>query len=117
MEEVQGKSVVGSQDRYVICLAEEELLAVAGELPRFVQSVVGGKRIHKSTAYRWALQGVRGRRLPTVRIARRLYTSKRAFSWWCARLADDLLDAGAMEEPVSVPRGVEDVLRRAGIRG
>lgn len=104
---------------YDINLVSEELIAISGDLPRFVQGLVGGKRIHKSTAYRWALRGVRGRRLPTVRVAHRLFTSPGAFSWWAARLADDLLGAGeSLEEGERAPdqAGVEDVLRRAGIR-
>lgn len=107
-------------DQYKIDVgADEELIAVSGELPRFVQTLVGGKRVHNSTAYRWALQGVRGRRLPTVRIASRLYTSKAAFAWWAAKLADDLIEVGepAVQEPPSTAiNRVEEVLRRAGIR-
>jgi len=107
-------------DSYKIDLDAEELLALSGDLPKYVQQVVGGRRIHKSTVYRWALRGVRGRRLPTVRVARQLYTSKGAFSWWASKLADDLVPAAPIQEEESLEpdaiNGIEDVLRRAGIR-
>ena len=106
-------------ETYRIEIGADELIAVAGDLPRFVQGLVGGKRVHNSTAYRWALRGVRGRRLPTVRVAGRLYTSKGAFSWWAAKMADDLVEAGSViDEPSQKldANSVEDVLRRAGIR-
>ena len=108
-----------SETSYVIDASKEELVDVARGLPRFVHDLVGGKRIHKSTAYRWALQGVRGRRMPTVRVAGRLYTSKEAFSWWSAVLAQDLVDtdaAAGTADGGSAPRGVEETLRRAGVR-
>lgn len=108
-----------TDDDYKIDIETEELLAVSGALPKFVRSLVGGRAVHNSTAYRWALQGVRGRRLPTVRIASRLYTSKAAFSWWSGKLAGDLID---VDKTVGEPdqeelSAVEDTLRRAGIRG
>ena len=80
-----GEEVRVADEAYEIDLVAEELIAVSGDLPRFVQELTGGRRIHNSTAYRWALRGVCGRRLPTVRVARRLYTSRDAFSWWASK--------------------------------
>lgn len=106
-------------ERYRICVANEALIAIRDELANFVQRVVRGRRIHNSTAYRWALRGLRGIRLPTVRIGGRLYTSESAFSWWATELSDEIVgvvsdradgDDGSGED------GVLDVLKRAGIR-
>lgn len=108
-----------ADEAYEIDLVAEELIAVSGDLPRFVQELTGGRRIHNSTAYRWALRGVCGRRLPTVRVARRLYTSRDAFSWWASKLAHDLVDEESSTCEIEVeprPQHVEDTLRRAGIR-
>lgn len=107
-------------EKYEIDLNNEEILALSDDLPRYVRELVKGKRIHKSTAYRWALRGVRGRRLPTVRIASRLYTTKGAFSWWVSKLSEDLVGVtpSAGEESVGPEKGegIDEILRRAGIK-
>lgn len=106
-------------DAYKIDAGTERLIAIRDELARFVKGVVGGKRIHNSTAYRWALKGVRGRLLPTVRIGSRLYTSAGAFSWWARELAEDLTKVAADEggdEGETTGPDVSEILRRAGIK-
>lgn len=106
--------------RYEIRIGVERLIAIRDELARFVQRVVRGKRIHNSTAYRWALRGVRGRRLPTARIGGRLFTSEGAFSWWASMLAQDLGEQELAEQGGRAPEpsvDVAEVLRRAGIKG
>lgn len=109
-------------DAYRIEVGDDALVSVGSELAKYVQGLVGGRRIHKSTAYRWVLEGVRGRRLPAVRVGGRLYTSPGAFSWWSRMLAQDLLrdvdgtGGGSAGEPLR-ESDVVDVLRRAGIKG
>ena len=45
-----------------------------------------GKKIHVSTLWRWACQGVRGVRLETVRMGGVIYTSKEALQRFFAQL-------------------------------
>lgn len=50
--------------------------------------------LHRSAPYRWARQGIRGIRLPTVRIGGRRYTSEEAIAWWTAALTATGQEAG-----------------------
>jgi hypothetical protein len=45
------------------------------------------EQLHRSAPYRWARDGIRGIRLPTVRIGGRRYTSEEAIGWWAAALS------------------------------
>jgi len=107
-----------ANDAYQIDVGSDPLIAVGEELVRFVQRVARGRRIHVSTAYRWALRGVRGRRLPTARIGGRLYTSKGAFSWWASALSGDLIGDVPVREPLLEQSAdeVASILRKAGIK-
>ena len=46
-----------------------------------------GKRIHPSTLYRWARTGFSGVRLETIRVGRRLCTSRQALQRFCEGLS------------------------------
>ncbi|MFN7590324.1 MAG: DUF1580 domain-containing protein [Planctomycetota bacterium] len=62
--------------------------------------------LHRSAPYRWARQGIRGIRLPTVRIGGRRYTSEEAIAWWTAALTatgeEKTVVAGAPTEAATV---------------
>lgn len=106
-------------ETYRIAVGEEELICLKDGLARFIAKAVGGRHVHNSTAYRWALKGIRGLRLPTVRIGGQLFTSKGAFSWWSQRLAELLCDSpasAASEHKVITSPEALDILRRAGIK-
>ena len=118
--EERAAAIVAAVD-YKIVVGSEPLISIRNQLPRFVQKLVGGNRIHNSTAYRWALKGVRGRRLPSVRVGGRLFTTAGAFSWWSQELAQDLIgvvDAVGEDEGEEEAgnNDVMEILRRAGIK-
>jgi hypothetical protein len=60
-----------------IVLASESVFPLA-ESPRHVPARRGGKRLHQSTAFRWAKHGLRGVRLETIRVGGTLCTSAEA---------------------------------------
>jgi hypothetical protein len=55
-----------------------ELVFPLAESPRHVPSRRGGRRLHQSTAFRWAKHGLRGVRLETIRVGGTLCTSAEA---------------------------------------
>jgi hypothetical protein len=76
-----------------IIVAEEKVFPLA-DTPKHIPSRPGGKRLHKSTAFRWRNPGVRGERLETIRIGGTLYTSAEALQRFFERLsATDLSTA------------------------
>jgi len=48
----------------------------------------GGKRPHVATLYRWAVRGVRGIKLETLRVGGTLCTSLEALQRFCERCTD-----------------------------
>lgn len=65
-------------------LDDQDLIPI-GEVHKHLPMRPGGKRIHKSVVYRWALKGVRGVRLETLHIGGRVYTSLAALQQFTQR--------------------------------
>lgn len=65
-------------------LDDQDLIPI-GEVQKHLPVRPGGKRIHKSVVYRWALKGVRGVRLETLHIGGRVYTSLAALQQFTQR--------------------------------
>ena len=65
-----------------------ERLLPLNQVPRYLGSR-GAKAPHVSTVYRWALAGVAGRTLPTVRIGSVLHTSHEAIDRWITALSSE----------------------------
>lgn len=57
-----------------------------------------GKRIHRATTFRWALHGLRGVRLETIKIGGHRYTSREAL----ARFYAELSRSGSTQPPESL---------------
>ena len=55
-----------------------ENLVPLRDVPRLLPARPNGKRLHISAVYRWALRGIRGVRLETVKIGGTTYTSREA---------------------------------------
>ena len=106
----------------MIDVCSDELLtlkAVAKMLP----SGRAGKRVHFSTVFRWATNGVRGVKLETVKVGHTRYTTREALNDFAERLS--CADA----QPQAIPPGwrtprqralalrrAEEALDRAGIK-
>ena len=100
---------------YRIDPTRDRLLALR-RLPAWFESRTG-ERMHRSVGYRWAKHGVRGLRLPTIRLGSARFTSEEAISWWSAAI--DGADAGTAAAPAAVAgTTTEDdaTLRRAGVQ-
>lgn len=67
-------------------LASENLLTF-NDLSKALP-IVGGKRIHQSTLWRWALRGCRGVRLETLRLGARYMSSVEAVHRYGERVAE-----------------------------
>lgn len=65
-----------------------ENLVPLRDVPRCLPARPNGKRLHISAVYRWALRGVRGVRLETVKIGGTTYTSREAIQRFSERLSD-----------------------------
>lgn len=65
----------------------EGLLPIAA-IPDYLESL-GACRPHMSTIYRWLSSGVGGRRLATVRVGGRTYTSKAALARFATQLPEE----------------------------
>jgi hypothetical protein len=65
---------------------DEDLLSVA-DAAKALPAHRGGKRVHTSCVYRWALYGVYGVRLETIQVGGTLCTSKQALERFFAALA------------------------------
>lgn len=76
---------------------------------RRIVSHVLGKKVARSTIYRWSTAGVRGVRLETVTIAGQRYTTERAI--------DDFLNAFAGEPVTAAARGERETERILKERG
>ena len=77
---------------FAIDLATQQVIALA-DLPEHVPARRGGKKLHKSTPFRWAKRGHKAAddtivRLPTIRVAGTLCTSVEGFQWFCERLSE-----------------------------
>lgn len=44
------------------------------------------ENVHYSTAWRWALKGISGVRLPTWRLGGKRWTTREAVEWWSEQL-------------------------------
>jgi hypothetical protein len=64
----------------------EEVRALA-QWPKLLPTRRGGKRIHISCLYRWALYGLRGVRLETIQVGGTTCTSRQALERFFAALA------------------------------
>ena len=79
----------------------EKLLSL-GQASRWFPEV-DGRRPSANSLWRWCRRGVRGVRLPYVRVGRRICTSPRAISGFCNRLAA-ADDPGCQASAPSRPR-------------
>jgi len=87
----------------MIKLTSEEVITLteaATRLPR----LRGGKRIHLSTLYRWAQNGVRGERLETIRVGGTICTSTESLQRFCDRLSKE-------PKPSLSPRRLREIRR------
>lgn len=75
---------------------EAETLVPIGAVP----GLVPGRRVNLSTVWRWCLKGVRGRRLESVAVGGRRYTSREALTrFFAPSPADPGNDAPAIRTP------------------
>lgn len=77
-EPTRVKTRLTERERSAIDIHRESLVPVAG-IPAYLQSL-GALPPHKSTVQRWISEGVGRRRLSTIRIGGRCYTSKEALA-------------------------------------
>ena len=92
----------------MIDVCSDELLtlkAVAKMLP----SGRAGKRVHFSTVFRWATNGVRGVKLETVKVGHTRYTTREALN----AFVEHLSCADATPEPEPTPKGWRTPAQRA----
>ena len=68
-------------------ILSEQVVSIA-ETPKRIPPMKGGRRVHISTVYRWALRGVRGVVLETIMIGGRRCTSVEAMSRFFERLSN-----------------------------
>src|SRR5437764_467862 len=76
---------------FAIDLATQHVVALS-DLPDHAPRRRRGKKLHKSTPFRWAKDGARDRdgvvwHLPTIQVAGTKCTSLEAFQWFCERLS------------------------------
>lgn len=100
--------------------SDEERLIPLAEAGRTVAKMMGRDRPpHVNQVRRWAKCGARGAKLPTVLIAGRRMTSRRAIAWWvgATTAAADCATGQFQEAPTHLPLADGDltVLKRAGI--
>ena len=79
-----------------------ENLVTLSEAARALPSRRKGKSVHPSTLHRWALRGVGGHRLETVRIGGTAYTSREALE----RFAERLTAAPCAFQPTTLAKKV-----------
>jgi hypothetical protein len=96
-----------------IVLEEQHVIPLC-ELGAHAPRRRGGRKIHRATAYRWALSGARARDgstvvLPTIRVAGTKCTSIEAFQWFCDQLTAPAAAAGL------VPESRAEVARRRAL--
>lgn len=100
--------------------SDDERLIPLAEAGRTVAKMMGrDKAPHINQVRRWAKCGARGAKLPTVLIAGRRMTSRRAIAWWvgATTAAADSAKGHFQEAPSELPMADGDlmVLKRAGI--
>jgi len=96
----------------------EELVTLADAVQLVPRT--GGKRVHFSTLWRWALRGVRGHRLEHVRVGRTICTSREALNRFFHALADQPAEPTPVARPTPRWREVDSrrskqILDEAGI--
>lgn len=74
-----------------------------------------GKRLHISTVRRWAQNGIRGKRLETVRIGAQLCTSIEALNRFFKVHSTDLAEPCIPNHQLACRKEVEDELDQLGI--
>lgn len=75
-----------------------------------------GKPVHVATVYRWALRGVRGKKLATWIVGGARYTTRAAILAWIEDLNPNVASTSGNPEPdPDRVRRSEEILRRAGI--
>ena len=65
---------------------EEELVPLA-KIPEVLPRGQSGKKIHRATGFRWALKGIRGIRLETIKVGGSRFTSHEALSRFIVHLS------------------------------
>jgi len=96
----------------MIELKNEVLLTIA-EAAKLLPGAGKRAHVHASTVWRWALKGVRGFMLETIRLGGKTYTSLEAMQ----RFAKVRSAASAEDSTTSLstPKGDLDTLRQAGL--
>jgi hypothetical protein len=73
-----------------------------------------GRRPHRATVFRHALQGVRGRKLETVLVGGRRYTTRQHVEDFVVATAAEESNATTSECSAAVPTEIESRLNEAG---
>jgi hypothetical protein len=81
-----------------IIVAEETVIPLA-EVPKYVPTRRGGKKLHAATAFRWVKDGVRGVKLESLRVGGTLCTSVQALQRFFERLSET---DGRADQPPAV---------------
>lgn len=101
----------------MISLQEESLVSLRDAVNLLPKS--GSKRVHISTLFRWAREGVNGVVLETVHIGSRRYTSHEAIARFVRAVSSARSPQGAVEQVSERSKGrmtkTEETLRREGL--
>ena len=96
-------------------LLDESPLTLA-EAAKVLPRLRGGKRVHVATLHRWALKGVAGVRLETIRLGRTVVTSREALQRFAERLgAREVPAAPASPDAATRAHRVDALLDRHGL--
>jgi hypothetical protein len=94
----------------------EELIPLRAAARLIPSSRANGKPVHVATLHRWALRGVRGKRLTTVIVGGARYTTRSAVFAWIRELnAGSALPSLAPKPDPDRVRRAEEILKRAGL--
>ena len=97
------------RNRNMIDITTENLMAMSA-VPKYLPRRSNNKPVHVATVYRWALKGLDGTKLETIKVGSTTYTSTQAVQ----RFANILTRGSAPTPVTSVSRNRQAQARRAG---
>jgi hypothetical protein len=94
----------------MIDIANEQMISLR-DVPKHVPTRPNGKRIHISAGYRWAMHGIRGVQLESIRIGGTTFTSVEALQRFAERLTQQAFPETPLT-PKSRQRAIESAASR-----
>ena len=106
-----------SAGEHALSISLSEEIRALSDWPKHLPTRRGGKRIHVSTLYRWALHGCRGVKLESLQLGGTLATSREGLERFFARLAAGRESDSASPARASIPayreREIAEASRKA----